>query len=88
MSIRIELFTSKTCPHCPPVKKMLHEIVRDLKETVEVEEIDAWSEKGEPVAKKYAVQMVPTVVVNGVKCAEGAVNRQQLESAIRNAMNP
>lgn len=87
MNLKIELFYSKTCPYCAPVKKMLYEIVKGLKGTVDVEEIDAWSEKGEPLAEKYAVQMVPTIVVNGVKCAEGPINRRQLESAIKSVID-
>jgi len=87
MKNKIEFFHSKTCPHCPPVKQMLHEILKDLERTVEVCEIDAWSEKGEPLAKKYGIQLVPTIVVNGTKCAEGIMSRQQLASALKAALS-
>jgi thiol-disulfide isomerase/thioredoxin len=87
MNNKIEFFYSKTCPHCPPVKKMVHEIVKDLGRTVEVCEIDAWSEEGEPLAEKYGIQLVPTIVVNGTKCAEGIISRQQLASALKAALS-
>jgi predicted DsbA family dithiol-disulfide isomerase len=87
MAVKIEFFFSHTCPHCPPTKKMLYEIVKDLEEAVEIEEIDAWSEKGEPLAQKHGIQVVPTIIVNGVKCAEGIVNRQQLASAIKTILD-
>jgi len=84
--IRVEFFYSKTCPHCLPAKKMLYEIIKDLEKTVEIEEIDAWSEKGGPLAEKYHVQVVPTIVVNGVKRAEGTLSREQLISVMREAL--
>lgn len=66
---------------------MLSEIVKDMREVVEIEEIDAWSEKGEPLAEKYGVQVVPTIVVNGVKRVEGIVSRGQLISVIRESLD-
>jgi len=85
MQTRIEFFYSRICPHCEPVRRMLYEIAKDL-DKVHIEEVDAWSEKGEPLAKKYGVHLVPTVVVNGIRCAEGIVGRQQLLSAIRGSL--
>jgi len=84
---RVEFFYSKTCPHCLPVKRMLSEIVKDMRVAVEIEEIDAWSEKGEPLAERYGVQVVPTIVLNGSKLAEGVVSREHLISAMKEALN-
>jgi predicted DsbA family dithiol-disulfide isomerase len=86
MAVKIEFFFSRTCPHCLPTKKMLYEIVKGLGGTVEIEEIDAWSGKGESLAQKYGIQVVPAIVVNGVKCAEGIVDRQRLFSAIKTVL--
>jgi small redox-active disulfide protein 1 len=83
MRIKIEFFYSKTCPYCPSAKKMLYEIIKNLKEYIEVKEIDAWSEEGEPLTEKYGIQMVPTIVVNGVKRVEGITNKQQLLECFR-----
>jgi len=66
---------------------MLSEIVKDMREVVEIEEIDAWSEKGEPLAEKYGVQVVPTIVVNGVKRVEGIVSRGQLISVMTEVLD-
>jgi thiol-disulfide isomerase/thioredoxin len=82
MCFRIEFFYSKTCPHCPPLRRMLSEVLKNIQECVEVEEIDAWSREGEPLAEKYGVQVVPTIVANGVKLVEGPVSRYQLASAV------
>lgn len=84
--VRVEFFYSKRCPHCLPAKKMLYEIVKDLEKIVEIEEIDAWSEKGEPLAEKYGIRVVPTIVVNGVKRVEGTLGREQLISVMREAL--
>lgn len=65
---------------------MLYEVVMGLEKIVEIEEIDAWSEKGEPLAEKYGVQVVPAIVVNGVKRAEGTLSREQLISVMREAL--
>jgi len=85
--IRVEFFYSKTCPHCLPAKKILYELVKDLENIIEIEEIDAWSEKGEPLAREYGVQVVPTIVVNGVKRAEGVLSREQLILVVKEALN-
>jgi len=85
--LKVEFFYSKRCPHCLPVKKMLDEIIKDMREAVEIEEIDAWSERGERLAERYGVQVVPTIVVNGSKLAEGIVSREHLVSAVREALN-
>jgi len=83
MSLKIEFFYSKTCPYCPAAKKMLYELVKGLQDSYEVKEIDAWSKEGEPLTEQYGIQMVPTVVVNGVKCCEGITSRQQLVESFR-----
>lgn len=85
MRFKIEFFYSKTCPHCPPVRRMLSEVLKNIQERVEVEEIDAWSREGEPLAEKYGVQVVPTIVVNGVKLVEGIVSKDQLASVVMEA---
>ncbi len=87
LRIRVEFFYSRTCPHCLPTKRILYELVKDLEKTIEIEEIDAWSEKGEPLAQKYGVQVVPTIVVDGVKRAEGVLSREQLISVMKEALN-
>lgn len=86
MAVKIEFFYSKSCPYCAPARKMVHEIAKMLDADVEMEEIDAWSEKGEPLAERYGIQVVPTIMINGVKCAEGILKREQLMAAVKKAL--
>ncbi len=61
----IELFTSPTCPHCPPAKKALVETAR--KAGVELTEYSTATPQGIQKAREYGVASVPTAIVVGEK---------------------
>jgi len=84
--VRIEFFYSPTCPYCPAAKEMLREIADSYSGMLSIEEIDAWSESGEPRAERYDVRLVPSIVINGKKCVEGIPNREQMSRAIAEAV--
>jgi len=84
--IHIEFFHSPTCPYCPAARMMLHEILEKYPRVCEVEEIDAWSELGEPRAAKYGIQLVPSIVIDGEKRVEGIPNRKLMMQVIAEAV--
>ncbi|MFH1107481.1 MAG: thioredoxin family protein [Candidatus Micrarchaeota archaeon] len=64
----IELFTSPTCPYCPPAKKALSEAAEALKaEGLEVEYVnyDTRSPEGLRKAREYDIMSVPAAIVCG-----------------------
>jgi small redox-active disulfide protein 1 len=68
--IKIEVFTSPTCPHCPAAVKateMLVEQNPDLAEKIKWKEMSTASEEGSKKARSYGIRGVPTIVVTNEK---------------------
>ncbi|MFH1199844.1 MAG: hypothetical protein V1708_02135 [Candidatus Micrarchaeota archaeon] len=65
---KIELFTSLTCPYCPPAKKELSGAAAALAAeglAVEYFNYDTASEEGNAKAREYEITRVPTAIVVG-----------------------
>lgn len=63
--LKIEIYTSPTCPYCPAALRMLQKAVGIYKEAIEVTEISIASEEGEQLAAVYNIQATPTIVLEG-----------------------
>ncbi|HLC68437.1 MAG TPA: glutaredoxin domain-containing protein [Candidatus Bilamarchaeaceae archaeon] len=55
------LFTTPTCPSCPPLKKLLSEL--EVKGALKGENIDVTSNGGYEKAMEFHVNRAPTVVL-------------------------
>lgn len=70
--ISLVLFTTSTCPHCQPVKRMIDESIRPAFSESELTilhcEVDT-DEKSRQVAREWAITGVPTVLL--IKRKEG-----------------
>jgi predicted DsbA family dithiol-disulfide isomerase len=64
MKAIVELFTSPTCPHCPPAKKALEEIARERSDFTLVS-YSTMTPEGQLKAAEYGVESVPTAVISG-----------------------
>ncbi len=62
--ILIELFTSPTCPYCPKAKEISERIVKELPNALLIERDVTVNENAE-IARKYSIQGVPTMIING-----------------------
>ena len=51
-----KLFTTQTCPNCPPVKEFMQTV------EMEGEQIDATTDSGREDAIKHGIMAVPTVL--------------------------
>lgn len=63
--VKIEIYTSPTCPYCPAALRMLQKAVGIYKEAIEVTEVSVSSPDGQELAALYNVQATPTIVING-----------------------
>ncbi|MBR9689330.1 MAG: hypothetical protein GOV01_00315 [Candidatus Altiarchaeota archaeon] len=61
--MKIELLTSRTCPHCPMAKKVLKEFSSES--GMKFTELDTSTKSGQNWSERYAVSSVPTFVVFG-----------------------
>ncbi|RLI46489.1 thioredoxin [Candidatus Bathyarchaeota archaeon] len=83
MPVKIEVYTSPTCPYCPHAVKLLDEIAPSFGQNVTVEEVNSWSEEGQTRALKYGIMAVPTIVINGKVRFVGVPKKDELVRAIR-----
>ncbi|MFH1590188.1 MAG: glutaredoxin domain-containing protein [archaeon] len=64
MTVKIELFTSPTCPHCPSAKNLTYQVGKEV-EGVKVVETSTATKQGSKRARSMDVMSVPTIFVTG-----------------------
>jgi small redox-active disulfide protein 1 len=77
--MRIEIFHSPTCPHCPEAIKVVREVAEEC--GIKVEEINVLSPNGLIKAEGRGVKSTPTIFVGEVKIV-GVPSRERLKKAI------
>ena len=78
--VKIEVFTSPMCPHCPPAKRIVEEVVAEIGKGIEVEYIDVMEEPER--AMQYGIMAVPTIVINGEVAFVGAPTKEALREKL------
>jgi len=64
--LKIEVFTSPTCPHCPGAVRATEELLNEnpgLKDKVSWMEMSTGSPQGRAKANAYGIRSVPTVIL-------------------------
>ena len=74
--VKIEVFTSPMCPHCPAAKRVVEEVVSEM-EGIEVEHVDVMKEPER--AANYGIMAVPTIVIDGEVAFVGAPTKEALK---------
>lgn len=77
--VKVEVFKTEMCPHCPKAVALVKEVTKDLK-NVEVEIIDAMQNPKR--ALDYGIMAVPTIVINGTKKIVGTPSREEFVQAL------
>ena len=65
--VKIEVYFSPVCPHCPGAKKLVAEVASRYGDSVEVEEVNTYTPEGIKRGISNEVMSVPTVFVDGEK---------------------
>jgi len=78
--VKIIVFTSPMCPHCPPAKRVVEEVVAEIGKNIEVEYIDVMKEPEK--AAEYGIMAVPTIVIDGEVAFVGAPTKEALREKI------
>ncbi len=73
--INIQLVASPGCTHCAEVRRVLEE-VKPKYPAMQIEEIDATTEKGMELVVKYTIMASPGVILNGELFSTGGINRE------------
>jgi thioredoxin 1 len=63
--MRVELFLSPVCPHCPAARKVFY-AVAEKHPADSFEEVNTYSDAGIERGMSFQVMAVPTVTVDGV----------------------
>ncbi len=84
--VKIEVFTSPTCPHCPHAKKAVMKYAEG-KTGIKVVETSTFTNEGQKRAREFEVRTVPTVFVTSQSNPDriafaGVPGEKQLERMI------
>jgi thioredoxin 1 len=81
MAVKIEVFTSPSCPYCPMAIEVVDAVTKEMQEDIEVEKIDIMQNREKAI--EYGLMAVPAVAINGNVKFVGAPEKDELEKAIK-----
>lgn len=78
---KVFLFTSPTCPNCPPAKRFINEFKTQRDDFI-LNDFSTITPKGQKQAQKFGIRSVPTFVIQGpgYPTPIGLVGTQSAES--------
>jgi small redox-active disulfide protein 1 len=84
MVVTLELFTSKTCPHCPAAKEVAAKVKEKIGDDLDYQDLDV--DENMEKAMEYGIMAVPTLVIDGEVAFTGAPRTKELYQAIMNKL--
>jgi small redox-active disulfide protein 1 len=81
MVVKVEVFTSPSCPYCPMAVEVVEEVKKEMPNDLEVEKIDIMVDREKAI--EYGLMAVPAIALNGVVRFVGAPNKDELLEAIK-----
>jgi small redox-active disulfide protein 1 len=85
--VKIEVYFSPVCPHCPGAKKLVAEVAARYDGEVDVEEVNTYTAEGIKRGMANEVMSVPTVIIDSGKRIVGfPFQEQDLVSSIEDAL--
>jgi small redox-active disulfide protein 1 len=81
MSVKLEVFTSQTCPHCPGALAVAQKVKEEFGDELEYEHLDV-AENMDKVGE-YGIMSVPTLVIDGKVEFIGAPTEEELTRKIK-----
>lgn len=81
MSIKLEVFTSKTCPHCPSAVTVAQKVKDQLGDELDFQHLDV--DENIDKVRQYQLMSVPTIVIDGKIAFIGAPSEEELLQSIK-----
>ncbi len=81
MAIKVEVFSTSTCPHCPAAIDAAEKAKDKLGDAIDVESVkidDMNNPENRQRAMDYQIMAVPTVVIDGEVAFVGAPSEDEL----------
>ncbi|WP_304123297.1 MJ0307 family thioredoxin [Methanosphaera cuniculi] len=85
MAVKLEVFTSQTCPYCPMAVEVAEEAKKELGDKVDFEHYDVAEHMD--LVQKYQIMSVPTIIIDGEVAFVGAPSAQELISKLEQKIN-
>lgn len=86
MAIKVEVFVSDTCPHCPGAVEVANEAKEVLGDKMDVEILNIGISENRKRAIDYQIMAVPTIAVNNEVEFVGAPSKEQLIEKIESLL--
>ena len=84
MVVKVEVFTSPSCPYCPMAFELVDEVKKEI-DDLEVTKIDISIDQEK--AREYGLMAVPAIALNGVVKFVGAPSKEELIAAIKEELS-
>ena len=86
MAIKVEVFVSDSCPHCPGAVVVANEAKEVLGDQMDVEILNIGVDENRQRALDYQIMAVPTIAVNNEVAFVGAPTKEQLIEKIESLL--
>ena len=86
MAIKVEVFVSDSCPHCPGAVVVANEAKEVLGDNMDVEILNISDSDNRQRALDYQIMAVPSIAVNNVVEFVGAPTKEQLIEKIESLL--
>lgn len=89
MAIKVEVFSTSTCPHCPAAIDAAAKAKDKLGDAIDVESVkidDPSNPENRQRAIDYQIMAVPTVVIDGEVTFVGAPSEDELIAALESKL--
>lgn len=84
MSVKLEVFTSQSCPYCPMAVEVAEQMVQEFGDDLDYQHLDV--NQNMDKVREYEIMSVPTVVLEGKTVSIGAPDPEQLSRQIKKAL--
>lgn len=89
MTIKVEVFSTSTCPHCPVAIDAAQQAKNKLGDVMDFESVkidDPNNPENRQRAIDYQIMAVPTIVINGEVSFVGAPSAEELTTHIESLL--
>lgn len=84
MSVKLEVFTSTTCPHCPSAVAVAEKAKTELGDDLDYEHLNV--DENMDKVREYKIMSVPTLVIDGEVSFIGAPSEEELITKIKSKL--
>ena len=78
--LKVEVFTSPSCPYCPMAEQAALEAKQELGDKIDVEIINIMKDRERAI--DYGIMAVPAIAINGIIEFVGAPTKEELMSKL------